>query len=435
METGNGFDMEQYIRKRMMEISQLEDRASYKEIVGNLLLDLYRYNQEAYEKLEERILQESNPRQGSYAVYMGLTDGEHYDATDSFLYPMREEDTGKREVSANDVNEAVKSGESIRLYTVFLQAKASVISRLLHENKVFSGVIQTDKRQYRCTFTLRRSESYLELVKDLYYVFSANSQPWTTVCEAYLMKLLDVYLVTAENIPQKDTIEEIRVDFEGYADLVRYDRIPLWNLKKVKEKTSTYPEPCIDKVNYEHRIFAHRLAPDCEYLVADTNVEITNIRRVNGDLLISCTLDTPYEWELYQIRQDNKKGYYPYPVMGNCCKESFSGNITELYRRSIKTRGEMARLIEAFDYGGYVAFKGVEVCKLPPDRWEWSNYNMDGFVQDEIRVGDARQALLLHFVPADGENYMNEDIMSFYVTQIQKLFPEYQCIGRLDKES
>ena len=94
----------------MMEISQLEDRASYKEIVGNLLLELYRYNQEAYEKLEERILQESNPRQGSYAVYMGLTDGEHYDATDSFLYPMREEDTGKREVSANDVNEAVKSG-------------------------------------------------------------------------------------------------------------------------------------------------------------------------------------------------------------------------------------------------------------------------------------------------------------------------------------
>ena len=40
METGNGFDMEQYIRKRMMEISQLEDRASYKEIVGNLLLEL-----------------------------------------------------------------------------------------------------------------------------------------------------------------------------------------------------------------------------------------------------------------------------------------------------------------------------------------------------------------------------------------------------------
>ncbi len=435
METGNGFDMEQYIQKRMMEISRLEDRASYKEIVGNLLLELYRYNQEAYEKLEERILQESDPGQGSYAVYMGLTDGKHYDATDSFLYPMREEDTGKREVSAKAVNEAVKNGDPIRLYTVFLQAKASVICRLLHENREFSGVIQTDKRQYRGTFTLRRNEIYLEMVKDLYYVFSANNQPWTTVCEAYLMKLLDVYLSTAENIPEKDVIKEIRVDFEGYADLVQYDRFPLWNLRKVKEKTSTYPEPCIDKVNYEHRIFAHRLDPDCEYLVADTDVEITNIRRVNGDLLISCTLDAPYEWELYQIGQEYKRGHYPYPIMGNCCKDSLSGNITELYRRSIKTRGEMARLIEAFDYGSYVAFKGVEVCKSPPEQWEWSNYNMDGFVQDEIRIGDVQQVLLLHFAPVDGENYLNEDIMSFYVTQVQKLFPEYQCIGRLDKES
>lgn len=434
METGNDFDMEQYIRKRMMEISQLEDRASYKEIVGNLLLELYRYNQVAYGGLEERILQESAPKQGNYAVYMALTDRKHYDATDSFLYPMWEEDTGKWEVSAMAVNEAVQNREPIRLYTIFLQAKASTVYRLLHENREFSGVIRTDKRQYRGTFTLERSKIYLDMVKGLYYVFAANSQPWTTVCEAYLMKLLDVYLLTAESIPEGDIIEEIRVDFEGYADMVQYDRIPLWNLKKVREKTSTYPEPCIDKINYEHRIFAHRLDPDCEYLVADTDVEITNIRRMNGDLVISCTLDAPYEWELYQIGREDKKEHYPYPVMGNRCKDSFSGNITELYRRSIKTRGEMARLMEAFDYGGYVAFKGVEVCSTPPDHWEWANYNMDGFVQDEIRIGGVRQILLLHFAPVDGENYLNEDIMSFYVTQVQKLFPEYLCIGRLDKE-
>lgn len=433
METG-GFDMEQYIRKRMMEISPLEDRAAYKEIVGKLLLELYRYNQEAYDRLEEKILQESAPRQGSYAVYMALTDGKHYDATDPFLYPMREEDSRKREVSAKAVNGAVKAGEPILLYTVFLQAKASAIYRLLHENREFSGIIRTNKRQYRGTFALRRSKTYLDLVKELYYVFAANSQPWTTVCEAYLMKMLDVYLLTAENIPEKDIIEEIQVDFEEYADIVQYDRIPLWNLKKIREKTSTYPEPCIDKINYEHRIFAHRLDPDCEYLVADTDVEITNIRRVDGDLLISCTLDAPYEWELYQIGRE-EKGHYPYPVLGNRCKESFAGNITELYRRSIKTRGEMARLIEAFDYSRYVAFKGVETCGTPPDGWEGTNYNMDGFVRDEIRIGNPRQVLLLHFVPADGENYLNEDIMSFFVTQVQKLFPEYLCMGKLDKES
>lgn len=434
METG-GFDMEQYIRSRMMEIAPLEDRAAYKEIVGKLLLELYRYNREAYERLEEKILRESTPGQGDYAVYMGLTDRKNYDATDAFLYPMREEDPGKREVSAKAVNEAVKAGEPILLYTVFLPAKASVIYRLLGENREFSGMICTDKRQYRGTFTLRRGSTYLDQVKDLYYIFAANSQPWTTVCEAYLMKLLDVYLLTAEKIPEKDTIREIQVDFEEYADTVQYDRIPLWNLKKMREKTSTYPEPCIDKINYEHRIFAHRLDPDCEYLVADTDAEITNVRRVEGDLIITCTLDAPHEWELYRIGREEEKGHYHYPVLGNRCKDSFSGDITELYRRSIKTRGEMARLIEAFDYHEYITFKGVEICTAPPQGWEGSNYNMDGFVRDEIRVGNSGQALLLHFVPTDGENYLCEDIMSFFVTQVQKLFPEYLCVGRLDKES
>ncbi len=431
MEERNQFDMEQYIRKRMMEIPQLEERALYKEIVGRLLLELYQYNQDAYRELEERILRETTPGEGSYAVYMALTDEKHFDATDTFLYPMSEEDMGKKKVSAKAVNKAVKNGELIRLYTVFLQAGASAIYRLLHENREFSGVIRTGKREYRGTFILRHNGTYWNMVKSLYYVFAANHRPWTTVCEAYLAKMLDVYLLAAENIPEKDSIEEIRVDFEEYADLVHCDMIPLWNLKKIKEKTSTYPEPSIDKINYEHRIFAHRLDADCEYLVADADVEITNIRRVNGDLVISCALDAPYEWELYRISKKNGNGYYPYPVMGNRYKESFSANITELYRRSIKTRGEMARLIEAFDYGGYVNFRGVEVCDAPPEHWEYANYNMDGFILDEIRIGNTRQVLLISFAPAEGENYLNEDIMSFLVTQVQKVFPEYLCVGRL----
>ncbi len=431
MEKIHQFDMEQYIRKRMMEIGQLEDRALYKEIVGKVLLELYQYNQDAYCGLEERILSETTPGQGSYAVYMALTDEKHFDATDTFLYPMSEADMEKKEVSAKAVNEAVRTGEPIFLYTVFLQAGASVIYRLLHENREFSGIIRTEKREYRGTFILRRNETYWDMVKKLYYVFAANHQPWTTVCEAYPAKMLDVYLLMAENIPEKDRIEEIRVDFEEYTDMVHCDMIPLWNLKKIREKTSTYPEPSIDKINYEHRIFAHRLDPDCEYLVADTDVEITNIRRVNGDLVISCALDAPYEWELYRISKEDRNGHYPYPVLGNRNKESFSANITELYRRSIKTKGEMARLMEAFDYGSYVNFRSVEVCDAPPDRWEYANYNMDGFIQDEIRIGHTRQVLLLSFTPVDGENYLNEDIMSFLVTQVQKLFPEYLCVGRL----
>ena len=171
-----------------------------------------------------------------------------------------------------------------------------------------------------------------------------------------------------------------------------------------------------------------------EYLVMNTDVEITNIRRVKGDLLITCPVDRPCDWSLYQVNQRKDGFRYPYPVLSNGYKESFSGSITEMYRRSIKTKAEMARLIESFPYDGYVRFRGMEIGEALPKDWEGSNYNMDGFIQDEIRIGHSRQVLTLFFAPVDRENYLNEDIMSFLVTQVQKLFPEYLCVGSMKRE-
>ena len=434
MEENSGFDMEEYINRRMLEISRLEDRALYREVVGDVLLKLYQYNQESYGRLEDRILSEDKPEQGGYAIYLTMTDREHYDATDEFMYPMAEEDVRKTEVSYQEVREALAEKRKLRLYTIFLEASASHVYRMLQEDREFHGMIRTRNREYRGTFLVRRNEKYLDMVKELYYIFAANHQPWVTVCEAYLAKLLDVYLCSAESLPEKDDIEEIRVDFEEYSEWVRTEMIPLWNLRKIHEKTSTYPEPSIDKTNYEHQLSPHRLNADCEYLVMNTDVEITNIRRVKGDLLITCPVDRPCDWSLYQVNQRKDRLRYPYPVLSNGYKESFSGSITEMYRRSIKTKAEMARLIESFPYDGYVRFRGMEIGEAFPKDWEGSNYNMDGFIQDEIRIGHSRQVLTLFFAPVDRENYLNEDIMSFLVTQVQKLFPEYLCVGSMKRE-
>ena len=431
LEENSGFDMEEYINRRMLEISSLEDRVLYREIVGDVLLKLYHYNQKSYERLEGRIQGEVRPEQGSYAVYLTMTDREHYDATDEFMYPMAEEDVRKTEVSYQDIREALAEKRKLRLYSVFLATSASNVYRILHENREFHGTIRTKNREYKGTFTVGRNEKYLNMVKELYYIFAINYQPWITVCEAYLTKILDVYLCSAESLPEKDDIEEIRVDFEEYSESARNGMIPLWNLKKIHEKTSTYPEPGIDKINYEHQIFSHRLNADCEYLVMNTDVEITNIRRMKGDLLISCPADRPCDWSLYQVNKCKDRRRYLYPVLSNCFKESFSGSITEMYRRSIKTKAEMARLIESFPYGEYVHFMGMEIGEELPKGWESSNYNMDGFIQDEIRIGHSKLVLTLFFAPVDRENYLNEDIMSFLVTQVQKLFPEYMCVGSM----
>ncbi len=427
----NEFDMEGYIEKRMLEIKDLQQRLLYKEIVGDILNKVYRYQEQAHRQLEERILNETSTKQSDYAIYVTLTDRAHYDATDSFMYPMKPEDTKEHTVTIHDVKLAVQDHKPLKLYTIFLQTNASEIYRLLKDERRFYGVLKTRTKAYDAVFCVKRNERYLDLIKELYDVFMVNDQSWMTVCEAYLMKLLDVYLWETEPLLDREELEEIRIDFEEYDKAVRSNMIPLWNLDTISEKTSAYPDAAIDKINYEHQIFSHRLKAECEYLVRNTDVEITNIRRVHGDLMITCPVGRPKEWEFYQVHKVYHGKNYLYPMLSNQYKESFAGNLTEMFRKSIKTKAEMARLIESFPYQEFLRFRDFEIISEMPKDCEAANYNMDGFILDEIRVGNFRQTLLLKFVPAEPEHYLNEDIMSFLVTQVQKIFPEYQCVGRL----
>ena len=432
MAYGQDFDMKEYIRKRMLEITELKDRELFKEAVGGILSAVYEYNQNAYEGLEQRILEECTPDQSRYAVYISLTDRQHYDETDRFLYPMRPEDTKETEVSCQDINDALSEGRQLGMYTVYIKGTATQVSQMLQqEGRVFNGTVKTEKREYRASFCVKRNTQYMQMIEELYGVFGANFQPWSTVCTAYLSKLVDVYLCSSEQIRDNEEIDRIQIDFEEYAGLVRYNMIPLWNLRPLTEKTSTYPNPCMDKTNYEHQFFAQRLKPDCEYLVRDTEAEITNIRRLNGDLYITCPIERPCEWNLYEVHQRTGRETYQYPVLSNQYKESFSGNITEMFRRSIKTKAEMARLIESFDYGDYLTFCGFELCGEVPPECQESNYNMDSFLTDELRTGAAGQVLVIRFTAGDPANYLNEDIMSFLVTQVQRIFPDYHCVGQI----
>ena len=280
---------------------------------------------------------------------------------------------------------------------------------------------------------MRQNREYLKMIEELYVSFGINFKPWLTVCTAYLTKLLDVFLYSMEETEEGEEIKEIEVDFEEFAPRIEYRRIPLWNLKPIKEKTSTYPDPCVDKINYEHQFFSQRLKKDCGYLVRDAGVEITNIRRLNGDLFITCPIPRPCDWHLYEVHQNEKMGNYPYPVLSNQYKDTFSGSITEMYKKSIKTRGEMARLLESFEYGDYLVFSGFEILRSVPEECVPCNYNMDSFMEDEIRTGNQRPVLVICFEARDEENYLNEDIMSFLVTQVQRIFPDYCCVGRIVK--
>ena len=271
--------------------------------------------------------------------------------------------------------------------------------------------------------------AYRKQVEHLYHIFTSNYLPWSTVCAAYLHKFFRVELIAVEDIDPKETIQEIRVDFEGYSSHVRYDCFPLWNLAPVSEKTSTYPEPCMDRTNYDHRIFAHRLMQDRQYLVANTDVEITNVRRLEGDLFITCPEENPHQWMLYRVDRPSKQSRTSYPVLSNLSRESFAGNLSDRYRRGIKTKAEISRILAAYSYEEYVVFQNIEL--EPSADVNGQTYPMDDFILDELRTEKAGMAMTLTFSSRQPDHFLTMDIMSFLVSQVQSLFPEYICQGKL----
>ncbi|MGN0305137.1 MAG: hypothetical protein ACI4D2_03165, partial [Lachnospiraceae bacterium] len=109
------FEMEEYLHKRMLEIKSLEDRNLFKQVVEEALLKLYKYNQSAYERLEKRVLSVCRPPQNQCAVYLSIIDLKHYDATDSFLFPMREEDIKEKKLSARELLEGIREKKETKL--------------------------------------------------------------------------------------------------------------------------------------------------------------------------------------------------------------------------------------------------------------------------------------------------------------------------------
>lgn len=420
----DGFDMESYIDGRLSEIEGLGSRSVLKDISGKLFLELYKEIEGQYCGLEQRVLGEAPiPTEGPVVAF-GIADRSAYDETDRFLLPMRPEDLTPRRIAAPELFEAIGRREAFFVYTVFLRADYLTARLFEGSGRSFGGTVKTGRAEYAARFHVRPNDSYRKQAQRLYDIFRVNYLPWRSVCAPYLYKLFDVYIDEVENWDGAEAPEEVLVDFAEFAPYVRCDQIPLWNILPIRIKTSTYPEPCVDKVNYEHRIFRQRFREGARYLVASGGADVSNIRWVDGDLLITCPKEDPAQWDLYEFHLP-QAAKYPERLMDNDKKTSLPDRLAG---QPLKTKLEVCRLLAAYSYERDLTFVDL---RLVPNFSPKETYRTDDFILDEIRTGSWETALVMDFRPSDPDFYLNRDIMSFLVGVVQRHFPEYECCGCL----
>ncbi len=422
------FEIENYIRQRIPELDNLENRELFKAIVGNSILELYNHVKSEYAALEQRVFAETPRALRLPDLITCVVPADKYDVTDSEMFPIFPEDLDRVEINAPEMIYNVKNGREFFLYTCMIKADFLELKKLMNAPRRFSGVIENEYGETPAEFILKPNERYRKKLEEIYDIAKLNYLPWRSLNAAYFYKLFDVYVVSVEDWDDQLEVKKVTAEFDEFSDRILYNPLPLWNVRPVIIKANSYPQPAVDRKYFEHYLYKKQFTEGYEYLLRHSDFVIRNILRQDGDWYIICDSDLPGDWEFYEFASAPNEKNYSNPLISNEQNSSFSRDMIEYFGQRIKTRTELIRFFNSFKCSEYLSFVDAKVIDKA---LKLETYSTEKFIDYEYRTGDRAQYLEFAFRPHDEDFYLNRDLMSFLITEIQHLFPEYQCVGKL----
>ncbi|MBU3104339.1 normocyte-binding protein [Clostridium gasigenes] len=425
--------MDNKIHEKLNEIKELGDRVLLKKIMNSVFSSLEEYSEDRFNQLEERVFNEVPYVKEKYNIYSTIIKRNKIDQTDDFLYPILSEDVEEKTYDTIKILKSIEEKKTSNMFKIFLKCDYLIFKEFISNNLNIKGVIETNKKVHEAYFKVVENKEYTDKVSRLYKSFINSNVTWTTVNNPYIHKIADIVLIGCKDkIENDESVIKIEVDFGEYNKYVEYDMVPLWNIKELKLKCNGFPMPCIDKINYEHNISIVKQGEKNGYLVDYENVDINYVTFTKESVIISSTTNETAFWNLWDIisGEENKTSKYEYELMTNKVNVNFSNKLAFQNPYTIKTKTELARVINSLKASKYLKFKDIKLEKNHLTKIK-ETYDVNDFIIDEIRDENIKKALILYFEPIDKDNYLNKDILSFLVSEIQFLYPEYECEGRL----
>jgi len=385
-----------------------------------------------YKHLEERVYNEVNDPLHNFYIHASLENIKDIDPIDDFLHPMLLSDLEEIAYNMEEIAEKLQKGEDIILSSVFMELDNLMFQAMLGGNKTYKGYVKTESKEYEISFTLKQSKKYIDEVEKLYRIFQSNGVGWATINCPYVYKFVDIVLNSTLNITENEKIIEINFDLAEYEKYKKSDVIPLWNVKYLTVKSKSFPRPAIDLINYDHHIELTKYGMQNGYLVALGNGDYKYSKRHEDDLIIVSRTGEQNEWNILMIENtiNLSKKSYSYQVLSNKRDLGFVGRYASVKSIVVRTRGEVARVLQSYEMSQELSFQEIEVINSYSKPIQ--TINLNEFIDDNIRVDSYKKIMILKFKSGINKNdFLIYDKMSFFVSEIQFLFPEYKCIGEL----
>ena len=423
--------MKDIIQDRLNRISDLSERRLLKNIMYDVFENVADYNMDMYAKLEQRIYDELEDPLEKFYIYTGLDSAANIDPISDFLHPMLPSDLEDRKFDMEEIHERLTAGRELVLTSVFLKCGSPVIKEMFSRKKAYKGYVKTDRDIYEIQVALRPCRKYINEIDRLYRSFQKNGIAWNTVNCPYAYKFADVVLSSSLALKPGEKITEITVDLAEYEKYKVIDAVPLWNVKHIAVQDKSFPMPAVDRINYDHVIALGDLGIQNGYIAGSDNMDFIYFKRSEQALTIISPVNEQSYWELIQIEnpENDRRKNYTYEVMNNRRKLGFIGRYANQKSIVLRTRGEVVRQLQTYDLSRELHFRDMEIIERYTREEETTDFN--SFIDDNLRVDSYKKILVLKFRPEDRENFLIYDKLSFLVSEIQIMFPEYKCIGEL----
>lgn len=451
------FDMEDYIKQRLAEIRDTDERSFAREILLKGFLPAVQVMEERYRSLEERVRREIEIPGSRYTVYTTVIRRRDYDASNSTWFPVCSVDAEPDRTACRRIYFRGNEGEK----------------RRFEQQEFFTAV---DAMGQPRQVAVRRTEDYRRAVEELYGLFVYNRVPWNTVNTGDLDRFYDVYPVedadasgegeasggestvvsvrpgagqdlSGKNFPGDgsdgtESMDDWEIDFGEWNDRIGQDYMALWNLEYFTFRSMKFMVPCIDGKYYEHELNLKEYAPDCGYMVKG-NEDILSIRREEGRIIMVSLKESFQEWQACRFgkRPDTDSYGYSHRILSNERKEHFVDHLAVRYGQGIHSRTELFRFVEELDTEGRIRLRDCRIReKEQPDSCP---ADMNWFLREDVFPMETRKVLELTFernteAVGTGETAEREpwdpdgeDMLRYIISQIQLLFDEYRCVGIL----
>lgn len=415
--------------ERLRKIEDLEQRQLLKDIVSGVFVNLIDYQDEMNRKLEERVFNEIEDVENRFDIYVTLSSKEDVDPIHQCLFPMRPADLETKGIDTAKLLQSLKNKEQAVLCTLFLECDSIQIQQLLVEKRRFNGTLVTTEGQVEIKVSLSRNSDYLQEIDKLYPIFQINGLPWKTINHPYAYKFLDVNLVDCPPLNEDTEIIDMIVDLEEYESKKRLDMVPLWNIERHEVKNVGFPIPAIDKINYEHVLSIRKIGNEHGYLVEADEENVRYVKRSDNELTIVSPQDKSGVWQLIKIAkmEDEKIGKLHYELVSNRRIEHFMHKFASKYTANVKTKGEITRMINSFEAAASVELVDVDI--VDSSSRAGFTHSANPFLTEMIGENSHKKTLLLKFKAKAKKDFIANDILSFLVSEVQRHFFEYKCVG------